>query len=84
MDAFICPACAFVYALSPLGFCLFADKFVFVNINNNINVLIAANSKSGKSSVDGEKKENERYSAWFARSINILLKEKLQEFSKYK
>ncbi len=81
VDAFLCPACAFVYALSPLGFCLFADKFVFVNINNNINVLIAANSKSGKSSVDGEKKENERYSAWFARSINILLKEKLQEFS---
>lgn len=81
VDAFLCPACAFVYALSPLGFRLFADKFVFVNINNNINVLIAANSKSGKSSVDGEKKENERYSAWFARSINILLKEKLQEFS---
>lgn len=81
VDAFLCPACAFVYALSPLGFRLFADKFVFVNINNNINVLIASNSKSGKSSVDGEKKENERYSAWFARSINILLKEKLQEFS---
>lgn len=57
MDAFLCPACAFVYALSPLGFCLFADKFVFVNINNNINVLIVANSKSGKSSVDGEKRK---------------------------
>ena len=80
-DAFLCPACAFVYALSPLGFRLFANKFVFVNINNNINALIDANSKSRKSSMDGEKKENERYSAWFAESINILLKEKLQGFS---
>ena len=80
-DAFLCPACAFVYALSPLGFRLFANKFVFVNINNNINALIDANSKSRKSSMDGEKKENERFSAWFAESINILLKEKLQGFS---
>mgnify|MGYP000065532876 FL=1 len=60
---------------------MFANKFVFVNINNNINALIDANSKSRKSSMDGEKKENERYSAWFAESINILLKEKLQGFS---
>ena len=80
-DAFLCPACAFIYALSPLGFRLFANKFVFVNINNNINALIETNSKSGKSSMHGEKKENEKYSAWFAESINILLKEKLQGFS---
>ena len=57
-------------------------SFIFFNsINNNINALIDANSKSRKSSMDGEKKENERYSVWFAESINILLKEKLQEFS---
>lgn len=36
VDAFLCPGCAFIYALSPLGFRLYVNKFVFVNINNSI------------------------------------------------
>ena len=78
VDAFLCPGCTFVYALSPLGFCLFANKFVFVNLNNNIQALLETNSKTGR---DAEKTEDEKYSQWFAKTINILLKEKMQEIS---
>lgn len=78
VDAFLCPGCTFVYALSPLGFCLFANKFVFVNLNNNIQALLETNSKTGR---DAEKTEDEKYSQWFAKTINILLKEKMKEIS---
>lgn len=80
-DAFLCPGCTFVYALSPLGFRLFANKFVFVNLNNNIRALLESNSKTDKDSANSEKAEGEKYSQWFAKTINILLKEKMQEIS---
>ena len=80
-DAFHCPGCTFVYALSPLGFRLFANKFVFVNLNNNIRALLESNSKIDKDSANSEKAEGEKYSQWFAKTINILLKEKMQEIS---
>ena len=80
-DAFLCPGCTFVYALSPLGFRLFANKFVFVNLNNNIRALLESNSKIDKDSANSEKAEGEKYSQWFAKTINILLKEKMQEIS---
>ena len=38
VDAFLCPGCTFVYALSPLGFRLFVNKFVFMNINNEYSM----------------------------------------------
>ena len=81
VDAFLCPGCTFVYALSPLGFRLFVNKFVFMNINNDIHALLDVNSKNGTDSIEGEKKEDEKYSQWFARTINILLKEKTKEIS---
>lgn len=81
VDAFLCPICSFVYALSPLGFRLFTDKFIFVNINSNVRLLLASNKKVGKSVMEGEKKENQKYSQWFAQTINILLKEKMQELT---
>lgn len=81
VDAYLCPGCTFVYALSPLGFRLFANKFVFVNLNNNIQALLESNSKTDKDSVNSEKTEGEKYSQWFAKTINILLKEKMQEIS---
>lgn len=80
-DAFLCPGCTFVYVLSPLGFRLFANKFVFVNLNNNIRALLESNSKTDKDSANSEKAEGEKYSQWFAKTINILLKEKMQEIS---
>ena len=37
VDAFLCPACAFVYAASPLGFTLLGQRFAFMNTNSSIN-----------------------------------------------
>jgi CRISPR-associated protein Cst1 len=81
VDAFLCPGCAFIYALSPLGFRLYANKFVFVNINDSISTLLYANHKKGRIDEEGEKTENKKYSQWFAETINILLKEKQKELS---
>lgn len=81
VDAFLCPGCAFLYALSPLGFRLFANKFVFVNNSSDIWTLLAANSKKQKSSMEGEKQDEQKYSQWFAETLNIILNEKRQELS---
>lgn len=81
VDAFLCPVCAFVYALSPLGFQVFADKFVFVNMNENISSLFIANSKMKKDGISSEKEDEEKYTAWFARQLNVILKEKTKEIS---
>ena len=76
VDAFLCPSCAFVYALAPLGFRLFANKFLFINIGHDVENLLAANEKARKSSVDAQREEDEKYSAWFAKVMNVVLKEK--------
>lgn len=76
VDAYLCPVCAYLYALSPLGFQLYANKFVFLNMNESIRSLISANQKSSKNALLSEKKEEEKYSAWFSRNLNIVLAEK--------
>ena len=81
VDAFLCPVCAYVYALSPLGFQLFANKFMFINTNESLTSLLKANSKTGKYGHESEKQEEEKYSAWFARIMNIILGEKVLEMS---
>lgn len=81
VDAFLCPVCAYVYALSPLGFQLFANKFMFINTNESLTSLLKANSKTGKYGHESEKREEEKYSAWFARIMNIILGEKVLEMS---
>lgn len=75
VDAFLCPVCAYIYALSPLGFRLFVNKFVFINANSSMRQLLDANSKYQKSSRETEKIEDETYSVWFARVINVMLQE---------
>ncbi len=80
VDAFLCPVCAFVYALSPLGFQLYANKFVFIQNNENVETLVRTNIKFNKENIDEkEKHEKEKYSAWFARLLNMVLKEKAGE-----
>ncbi len=76
VDAYLCPVCAYLYALSPLGFQLYANKFVFLNMNESIRSLISANQKSSKNALSSEKKEEEKHSAWFSRNLNIVLAEK--------
>lgn len=79
VDAYLCPVCAFIYAMAPLGFTLSGRTFVFINMNQNIDLLLLANSPTGKVAIDSEQKEEERYSSWIARTINLLLQEKDRE-----
>lgn len=79
VDAYLCPACAFVYSLAPLGFTLAGRTFVFVNMNQNIDLLLQANSPDGKMADDLKQEEKERYASWIARTINLLLQEKDRE-----
>ena len=79
VDAYLCPACAFVYSLAPLGFTLAGRTFVFVNMNQNIDLLLRANSSDGKMAIDLKREEKERYASWIARTINLLLQENDRE-----
>ncbi|MDE7339130.1 MAG: type I-B CRISPR-associated protein Cas8b1/Cst1 [Lachnospiraceae bacterium] len=79
VDAWLCPVCAFVYSLVPLGFTLVGRTFVFINMNRSVKELLDANSLHGKLNRDSEKDETERYSSWIARTIDLLLQEKSKE-----
>lgn len=79
VDAFLCPLCAFTYALVPLGFQLFVNKFVFVNVNENVMALFSANNKQRKEKMQEKRKEDEKYAAWFARILGVVLSEKTKE-----
>lgn len=81
VDAFLCPVCTFVYALAPLGFQLYANKFVFLNENEDVSLLLSANCKTGKAGMEAERQEQEKYSVWFARQLNNILEKKEKELS---
>lgn len=80
-DAWLCPVCAFVYALAPLGFTLIGRTFLFVNLNQNIEGLIRINSSHGMVVSQSGRKKEERYSSWIARTIDLLLHEKGSQIS---
>lgn len=80
VDAFLCPVCSFVYALSPLGFQMYANKFVFMNLNENISVLVDVNGKKRGNGLK-EKGEEENYTVWFARILNKVLSDKVKELN---
>ncbi len=79
VDAYLCPVCAFLYSLVPLGFSLIGNKFVFINMNENIHRLLSANRKNRVDMRTAERKENEKYSSWIARTLDVLLTEKTEE-----
>ena len=81
VDAFLCPVCAFLYAASPLGFRLSGNKFSFINTNTSVGSLVAANNKLGEYSEETTKGEDEKYTAWFARMLNRILHDKLDELN---
>ena len=79
VDAWLCPVCAFVYSLVPLGFTLVGRTFVFINMNRSVKDLLDANPFHGKLVRDSEQDEAEKYSSWIARTIDLLLQEKGRE-----
>lgn len=42
----MCPECAFIYALCPLGFNHLGSRFAFLNTNVSIRRMIEANKKN--------------------------------------
>ena len=81
VDAYLCPVCAYVYALSPLGFQVYINKFVFMNVNESVSSLISANRRNSQNVRSSEKNDEEKYSVWFSRNLNIILSEKKKEIS---
>ena len=78
VDAYLCPVCAFLYALSPLGFQLLGNRFLFINNNYDLKALLDSNSKDSKYGMESERKEDEKLSSWFSRMMDILLEGKAQ------
>ena len=83
VDAFLCPVCAYIYALAPLGFLIIGRRYVFMNISSDIDNLLAANNKYGHESEESQKnvEKEEKYSSWIARTIDILLEIKTEGLS---
>jgi hypothetical protein len=89
VDAFLCPECAFIYTLCPLGFNLLGSRFAFLNTNVSIRGMIEANKKNDYAYIKENdiyqdkavKREKESYSQWFARMLNRLMEYKLKELS---
>lgn len=80
VDAYLCPVCAFLYALSPLGFQLLGNRFLFINNNYDLKALLDSNSKDSRFGMESERKEDERLPSWFSRMMNMLLEGKEQSF----
>lgn len=76
VDAFLCPVCALIYAMSPMGFQLLGSTFMFLNTNNDLKALTRLNSCY---SIEGERKEQELFFVWSARMMNVILEEKTNE-----
>lgn len=79
VDAYLCPMCAFIYSLAPLGFTLVGKTFVFINRNQDVTELLKANPSHGKLARSAGQEEKEKYSLWIARTIDLLLQEKSRE-----
>lgn len=79
VDAYLCPVCAFVYAVSPLGFQVYGNHFVFLNTSDTIEQLLDSNCKEQINS--NKQGENETYSSWMSKMIGEVLKEKSKQIT---
>ncbi|WP_432718897.1 Cas8a1 family CRISPR/Cas system-associated protein [Pectinatus frisingensis] len=77
-DAHLCPICAFIYSLAPLGFTAMQRDMVFVNNNTNIKTLLEiSNSVEAitQLKVNDEDNKNIWYRIW-NNIVQQILKEK--------
>ncbi len=51
---------------------------MFINTDQNIQELLEANRKDGVMQ-DAEREDEERYTSWISRTLNLLLKMKTEE-----
>ncbi|WP_019555034.1 type I-B CRISPR-associated protein Cas8b1/Cst1 [Propionispira raffinosivorans] len=79
-DAYICPLCAFVYSLAPLGFQILGRNLIFVNSNTSVEVLIGANKGiESKYKIKNANKENEKYQLILNNMVQGIIEEKAVE-----
>nr|WP_270467390.1 Cas8a1 family CRISPR/Cas system-associated protein [Butyribacter intestini] len=81
VDAYICPLCAYLYALVPLGFRLVGNKFVFQNIDCSLNALINSNETGKVVLEENARHSEEKYATWVARTLNTVFKLKIRELN---
>lgn len=79
-DAYICPLCAFVYSLAPLGFQTLGRNLIFVNSNTSVKLLISTNKGiESKYKIKNSNKENEKYQLILNNILQEITEEKTVE-----
>lgn len=81
VDAYLCPLCAYLYALVPLGFRLVGNKFVFQNIDCSLKALIDSNKMGTVVLEENARHSEEKYATWVARTLNTVFKLKIRELN---
>lgn len=81
-DAYLCPLCAFIYSLSPLGFEALGRNLIFINFNVAVDSLIQSNTAiSAKNSLKNQLDENQKYQAVMNSLMQSLVEGKIQELN---
>lgn len=80
-DAFICPICAFIYSLAPLGFTAMGRDMVFVNANMGIKELEMINRGIGAKLdiMEIEDRNKTIYSLWNRIVLSIIESKEYEE-----
>lgn len=79
-DTYLCPFCAFVYVLAPLGFDTLGKDLIFINANTSVQNLANINDAAGSVYVlESKNKENEKYQLILHRIVQEVIKGKLKE-----
>ena len=74
-DSYLCPECAFVYALAPMGFSVMDDNLIFVNTSDSIKSLIDSNSETSATKTKLNKVLEDKKNPWHERVMNLILQE---------
>lgn len=74
-DSYLCPECAFVYALAPMGFSAMDDNLIFVNTSDSIKSLIDGNSETSATKTKLNKVLEDKKNPWHERVMNLILQE---------
>ena len=59
VNSWVCPKCAFLFSLMPLGFSRYQSTFLFVNINQDVERLKNVNASDIKKSEENWKEQNQ-------------------------
>lgn len=73
-DAYLCPLCAFICSLSPLGFHYYGNDGIFINNNSDIDTILAFDAALEESDVSEDK------NSWF-KLYNTFTSEKIDKLS---